>query len=159
MTTEYTPKPLPAPFTELLTEIEQNIASWPSNQVSYYNVTIPKELLRKVRDLMRTLLDHGTDNADRDSWVSWLLNYGPGKFYDAFVSTAQGAESVCTFCHEAIFLDIVEGGGVPDWRNADDDCGCWDKGHDKDNDDCPMNHGDDSQCLCDDSHEPRRMST
>jgi hypothetical protein len=60
----------------------------------------------------------------RQDWIDWIKGYGVGKFYDAFVRTAQGAASRCTNCREAIFLDIVEGGGVPDWRTAGGDYGC-----------------------------------
>lgn len=58
------------------------------------------------------------------NWVSWLRSYGAGKFFDAFVALAQDAESTCVYCGEKIYLDIVEGGGVPDWRTAGGDYGC-----------------------------------
>lgn len=56
-----------------------------------------------------------TTKKDRAEWVAWLRSYGAGKFFDAFVQTAQGAESDCVHCGQKIYLDIVEGGGVPDW--------------------------------------------
>ena len=56
-------------------------------------------------------------NAKAD-WVSWLKSYGAAKFFDAFIRTAQYAESVCVHCGQKIYLDIVEGGGVPDWGSA-----------------------------------------
>ena len=64
---------------------------------------------------------------NRDEWVSWLKSYGPDKFYEAFISNAQGALSRCVYCGEEIYLDIVEGGGVTDWATADElggDYGC-----------------------------------
>jgi len=62
--------------------------------------------------------------SDRAGWVKWLQSYGAGKFFDAFMSNAQGAKSVCVHCAQDIFLDIAEGGGVPDWKTADGDYGC-----------------------------------
>lgn len=56
--------------------------------------------------------------AAKAGWVRWLKDYGIGKFYDAFIEIAQGAESECVYCGEWIYLDIVEGGGVPDWGTA-----------------------------------------
>lgn len=63
------------------------------------------------------------DNEDRAAWVSWLETYGAGKFYDAFMANAQGAESVCVQCNQPIYLDIREGGGVPDWGSNIDGIG------------------------------------
>lgn len=59
-------------------------------------------------------------------WVKWLKSYGADKFFDAFVRTAQYAESRCVNCEQEIYLDIVEGGGAPDWRTAEGDYGCED---------------------------------
>lgn len=56
-----------------------------------------------------------TAKQSRTAWIKWLEKYGIGKFYDAFLRTAQYAESECVYCGEKIYLDIVEGGGVPDW--------------------------------------------
>lgn len=56
--------------------------------------------------------------AARIDWVNWLKEYGADKFYDAFLATAQGARSECIYCGEDIFLDIVDGGGVPDWGSS-----------------------------------------
>lgn len=61
---------------------------------------------------------------DRKQWAAWLRDYTPEKFFDAFVYNAQGAKSKCAHCGEEIFLDIVEGGGVPDWKTSDGDYGC-----------------------------------
>jgi len=61
---------------------------------------------------------------DKAKWVAWLKTYGADKFYDAFVRIAQGARSRCVFCGQYIFLDIVEGGGIPDWKTASGDYGC-----------------------------------
>ena len=62
--------------------------------------------------------------ADRSIWAAWLRGYGAEKFYDAFMLNAQFAKSTCIHCGEDIYLDIAEGGGVPDWRNKDGDYGC-----------------------------------
>ena len=62
--------------------------------------------------------------SDRRSWVVWLDSYSAAKFYDAFMQTAQDAESTCTQCGARIYLDIREGGGVPDWRGRSGDYGC-----------------------------------
>lgn len=59
-------------------------------------------------------------------WVKWLAEYGPEKFYDSFMRTAQDAQSECVSCGHFIYLDIREGGGVPDWRTTDGDYGCVD---------------------------------
>lgn len=59
-----------------------------------------------------------TAKQTRKEWIKWLESYGIGKFYDAFIRTAQYAESVCVYCHEKIYLDIAEGGGIPDWGSA-----------------------------------------
>jgi hypothetical protein len=63
---------------------------------------------------------------DRAEWVAWLESYGIGKFFDAFVSNTQGARGTCAHCGESIYLDIVEGGGVSDWKTEDGDYGCGD---------------------------------
>jgi hypothetical protein len=62
----------------------------------------------------------------RDGWIKWIKKYGVDKFYDAFIATAQDAESVCVQCGQPIYLDIEEGGGVPDWKTEDGDYGCGD---------------------------------
>lgn len=63
------------------------------------------------------------DRARKD-WPAWLLKYGAAEFFDAFMRNAQGAEGRCVHCDQRIYLDIAEGGGVPDWRTADGDYGC-----------------------------------
>lgn len=62
--------------------------------------------------------------SERAQWVQWLSTFGADKFYDAFMRTAQDAESRCFHCHWPIYLDIREGGGVPDWRTGYGDYGC-----------------------------------
>ena len=59
-----------------------------------------------------------------DGWVAWLKWYGIRKFMNAFIRNAQGAESRCIHCHEPIYLDCLEGGGVPDWKTEGGDYGC-----------------------------------
>lgn len=61
---------------------------------------------------------------DRVNWTRWLKTYGAGRFYDVFVEMAQDARGTCRNCKKAIYLDIIEGGGVPDWRTRDGDYGC-----------------------------------
>lgn len=55
---------------------------------------------------------------ERAEWIRWLEAYGAGPLYDAFMRSAQGAQSECTQCGQAIYLDISEGGGVPDWGSS-----------------------------------------
>ena len=74
--------------------------------------------IKKHRDTLPAL-------AFRTAWVKWLKSYGPGRFFDAFMRSAQNAESVCEQCGERIYLDIAEGGGVPDWCTTDGDYGCF----------------------------------
>lgn len=62
----------------------------------------------------------------RAAWVAWLEDYGPRRFLESFMVTAHGAESECVNCGEPIFLDLLEGGGCPDWRTEDGDYGCSD---------------------------------
>ena len=65
-----------------------------------------------------------------EEWSHWLATYKEGdksgaeRFYDAFMFNAQNAEGTCVHCNEPIYLDIREGGGVPDWRTIDGDYGC-----------------------------------
>jgi hypothetical protein len=61
-----------------------------------------------------------------EEWVDWLESYGAEKFYAAFMKNAQDAKSRCIFCHRPIYLDIQEGGGIPDWRTYGGDYGCVD---------------------------------
>jgi len=56
--------------------------------------------------------------------VAWLASVGADKFFDSFMATCQYAESRCVHCGQRIYLDIVEGGGCPDWRTEDGDYGC-----------------------------------
>jgi hypothetical protein len=67
---------------------------------------------------------------DRADWIQWLKSFGAGKLYDALMATAQDAESRCVKCHGTIYLDIRQGGGVPDWRLADGNYGCGFGGND-----------------------------
>jgi hypothetical protein len=61
---------------------------------------------------------------DAKEWVKWLRKYGPLKFYNAFMRMAQDAEGTCVQCKQNVYLDIREGGGVPDWRTGSGDYGC-----------------------------------
>jgi len=129
-----TPAPLQNDFVALFKALDFEVDSWKYRDddvedQDYYDATELARLVRESRDAMRQLLSGHqtpTPNPARDAWVQWLLNYGPGQFYDAFSDIAQDAESECTRCHEKIYLDIVEGGGIPDWRTADGDYGCSD---------------------------------
>jgi hypothetical protein len=44
--------------------------------------------------------------------------------FDSIIANVQGAESTCRYCGQTILCDIVEGGGVPDWKTRDGDYGC-----------------------------------
>lgn len=64
---------------------------------------------------------------EKTSWAKWLESYGAEKFFEAFMRNAQNAISHCRYCGEEIYLDIAEGGGVPDWSTNDTiggDYGC-----------------------------------
>lgn len=58
-----------------------------------------------------------------EAWAKWIEGYGAEKFLESFLNHAQGAISVCVYCHEEIALDIIEGGGVADW-GMNGDYGC-----------------------------------
>jgi hypothetical protein len=84
-------------------------------------------------------MDEGRDwnKTDKRQWCDWLTRYlaaeGREGLFDALVRTIQGAQSTCTYCEQFITCDIVEGGGVPDWKTSDGDYGC---------DDSPETSGD-----------------
>jgi len=63
---------------------------------------------------------------EKRQWVKWLEGYGIEKFLDAFLRNAQYAQSECVQCGEKIYLDVIEGCGVPDWGTASGDYGCID---------------------------------
>ena len=67
--------------------------------------------------MLKTLEELAAD--DKASWLKWYEEYGKDHFYDAFLTNAQDAISTCIHCQEEIYLDIVEGGGVPDWGTVD----------------------------------------
>lgn len=62
----------------------------------------------------------------KESWLAWLQEYGTDKFLDAFLESVEGAESVCVHCGEKIYVDVLIGGGVPDWSDNSGDFGCAD---------------------------------
>lgn len=62
--------------------------------------------------------------AEKQSWVEWLTNFGLMKFLNAFLRNVEGAESTCRHCGEKIYVDVMVGGGVPDWSTRDGDFGC-----------------------------------
>ena len=93
-----------------------------------------------------------TDNDDRYSWAQWIATYGPDQFYDAFMRRAQDAESTCRHCGDPIYLDIREGGGVPDWRGDDGFYGC------AESPDATGTGTEDDPRDCGD-HEPRRKTS
>lgn len=61
---------------------------------------------------------------DKEAWVKWLQAYGLRRFLDSFMRTAHGAISHCVYCLEPIHLDLLEGGGVADWKTESGDYGC-----------------------------------
>lgn len=58
------------------------------------------------------------------AWLKWLQEYTPAKFLEAFLTNVEGAEGTCTHCHQYIYVDVLIGGGVPDWSTEDGDFGC-----------------------------------
>lgn len=60
----------------------------------------------------------------KQSWVDWLTKYGLMHFLDSFLRSVEGAESTCRHCGEKIYVDVMIGGGVPDWSTEDGDFGC-----------------------------------
>ena len=63
---------------------------------------------------------------EKESWVKWLAGYGLMKFLNSFLASVEGAESTCCQCGQKIYVDVMVGGGVPDWSTADGDFGCAD---------------------------------
>lgn len=84
----------------------------------------------------------------RAGWIKWLEDFGIGAFYDAFITHAQGAQASCRHCGEQIYLDIVEGGGVPDWGSAMDGIDGLDYG-------CPNSPDTDEEGTG--GHDPRKL--
>lgn len=67
-----------------------------------------------------------TQEHEKREWLQWFKRYGARKFIDAFLSTVEGAESTCVYCGEKIYVDVLIGGGVPDWSTQSGDYGCSD---------------------------------
>ena len=65
-----------------------------------------------------------TQQKQIDAWVKWLARYGAENFARSFVETVENAESTCVHCGERIYVDILTGGGCPDWSTEDGDSGC-----------------------------------
>ena len=65
----------------------------------------------------------GTEK-ERTEWVRWFETYGTRKFLDSFLHNVEGAESTCQYCNRPIYVDVLIGGGVPDWSTEDGDFGC-----------------------------------
>jgi hypothetical protein len=62
--------------------------------------------------------------AQIDGWVKWFEGYGARRFLESFLRNAHGAQSQCRYCSSAIYLDLLEGCGVADWRTVRGDYGC-----------------------------------
>jgi hypothetical protein len=62
--------------------------------------------------------------AEKRAWLKWLEGYGAPMFLEAFLRTVENVESECVYCHEKIYVDVLIGGGVPDWSTEDGDFGC-----------------------------------
>lgn len=60
----------------------------------------------------------------KKDWLAWFKSYGAKKFLDSFLRNVEGAKSECEFCGEDIYVDVLIGGGVPDWSTEDGDFGC-----------------------------------
>jgi hypothetical protein len=56
--------------------------------------------------------------AQIDGWVKWFEGYGARRFLESFLRNAHGAQSQCRYCSSAIYLDLLEGCGVADWRTV-----------------------------------------
>ena len=61
---------------------------------------------------------------EKEEWIEWLRKYGVENFLNSFLQTVEGAESTCKNCGEKIYVDIMIGGGCPDWSTKDGDFGC-----------------------------------
>lgn len=72
---------------------------------------------------------------DVRGWLAWFKDFGARAFLKAFLHNVEGAESRCQYCHEPIYVDVLIGGGVPDWSTADGDFGC-DRSPERDGDCC-----------------------
>lgn len=57
-------------------------------------------------------------------WVKWFEKYGAARFLDSFLENVEGAKSVCKHCGQDIYVDVLIGGGVPDWSTERGDFGC-----------------------------------
>lgn len=66
----------------------------------------------------------GFTEQQKQEWVKWLEMFSPIAFLESFLRTSHGAISTCQYCAEEIRLDILEGGGVADWKTTDGDYGC-----------------------------------
>lgn len=60
-----------------------------------------------------------------DAWLQWLETYTPQKFIEAFLRNVENTESVCQYCGENIYVDVLIGGGVADWSTERGDFGCY----------------------------------
>lgn len=60
----------------------------------------------------------------KKEWLGWLDRYGPNNFLEAFLKNVENAESECQYCHCKIYVDVLIGGGVPDWSTESGDFGC-----------------------------------
>lgn len=69
------------------------------------------------------------------SWLRWCKTYTIERFIRAFLSNVEGAQGTCQYCRRSIYVDVLIGGGVPDWSTEDGDFGC-DAAPDTDRDGC-----------------------
>ncbi len=63
-------------------------------------------------------------NKQKDEWIRWLDTYGSRNFLESFLQNVENAESTCVYCKQKIYVDVLIGGGVPDWSTLDGDFGC-----------------------------------
>jgi hypothetical protein len=78
---------------------------------------------RERRNNMRYTKPKQTKTA-KQSWLKWLQMYTAEKFLDSFLANVENAEGTCTYCGEKIYVDVLVGGGVPDWSTECGDFGC-----------------------------------
>lgn len=91
---------------------------------SFSNLTAAKEWCQSQEDNLVAAASQEETLATKKQWLDWLKNFGADKFLDFFLANTEGAQAVCKHCGGNIYLDLLIGGGCPDWSTADGDFGC-----------------------------------
>lgn len=63
-------------------------------------------------------------NKQKDEWIRWLDTFGARNFLESFLRNVENAESTCVYCKQKIYVDVLIGGGVPDWSTGTGVFGC-----------------------------------